>query len=172
MSRNGVALAPFTKTIKCSFMYQVLLYLHSFLRWVILLLSLIVLVRSYVGMTKAAAFTAGDKKAGLFLMIDADTTLLVGLILYCIGPWGVASIRNLGFGEVIKDKVYRFYAVEHIFGMLVAIMLITLARGGSKKLIGDVNKHKRIFWFILLALVIMLATIPWPFRAGIGRPWF
>src|ERR1700761_4032497 len=151
-------------------MYTVLLYLHSFLRWAILILSLVVLFKSYGGMTGGKPFTAGDKKTGLFLMICAHTTLLVGLTLWLTGPWGLANIRNLGFGEVMKERVYRFYAVEHLTGMLIAIVLITIGRGAAKKNITDLAKHKRTFWFILVALLIILATAPWPFRAGIGRP--
>jgi hypothetical protein len=138
---------------------------------VILLLSVVAVVRSFSGMTAGKPFTAADKKVGLFLMISAHTTLLVGLYLYFFGPWGFAFIRNLGFGEVMKNNTARFYAVEHIFGMLVAITLITIGRGASKKNISDLAKHKRTFWFVLVALVIILATIPWPFRAEVARPW-
>ena len=152
-------------------MYTGLLSLHSYLRWVILILELVVLYKSFTGMTGGRAFTAGDRKAGLFLMISAHTQLLVGIYLYFAGPWGVATIQNLGFGAVMKDSVARFYAVEHIFGMLVAIVLITIGRGVSKKAIPDAAKHRRSFWLFLVALVIILATIPWPFRAGIARPW-
>lgn len=151
-------------------MYTGLLHLHSFLRWVILILELVVIYKSYTGMRSGRPFTAGDKKTGLFLMISAHTTLLVGLYLYITGPWGIASIQNLGFGAVMKDKVARFYAVEHIFGMLVAIVLITIGRGVAKKNIPDAAKHKRTFWFFLVALIIILASIPWPFRVGIARP--
>jgi hypothetical protein len=153
-------------------MYPALSSLHSFIRWVILILELVVIVRSYGGMTSGRPFTAGDRKAGLFLMIAAHTQLLVGLYLYFAGPLGFASIQNLGFGPVMKDHVARFYAVEHVFGMLVAIVLITIGRGVSKKAIPDAAKHKRGFWLFLVALVIILATIPWPFREGISRPWF
>jgi hypothetical protein len=72
----------------------------------------------------------------------------------------------------MKDSVARFYAVEHMTGMLIAIILITIGRGVSKKDIPDGVKHKRTFWFFLVALVIILASVPWPFRAGIARPWF
>ena len=152
-------------------MYSVLLTLHSILRWVILILSVVAIARSFSGMTAGKPFSAADKKVGLFLMISAHTTLLVGLYLYFFGPWGFANIRSLGFGEVMKNNTYRFFAVEHIFGMLVAIVLITIGRGASKKNIPDPAKHKRTFWFILVALVIILATIPWPFRTEVARPW-
>jgi stress-induced morphogen len=36
----------------------------------------------------------------------------------------------------------------------------------------DLAKHKKMFWFNCIALIIMLASIPWPFRAAIGRAWF
>jgi hypothetical protein len=149
-------------------MYTILLDLHSILRWVIIVLAVAAVFNS---MNSKKPFTAADGKVGLFLMISAHTTLLIGLYLWLFGPWGLASIRNLGFGEVMKDKVYRFYAVEHLFGMLVAIALITIARSASKKNVPDPAKHKRVFWLVLLALVIIVATIPWPFRAGIARPW-
>jgi hypothetical protein len=152
-------------------MYTALLDLHSILRWVLLVLAIVAIFKSYSGMTAGKVFSAGDRKVGLFLMIAAHTTLVVGFYLWLAGPYGLANIRNLGFGEVMRDRVYRFYAVEHLVGMLIAIVLITLGRGAAKKNISDRAKHKRTFWYILVALVIILATIPWPFREGIARPW-
>jgi hypothetical protein len=32
-------------------------------------------------------------------------------------------------------------------------------------------KFRRSFWLFLFALIIILVTIPWPFRTGVGRPW-
>ncbi len=152
-------------------MYNGLLLLHSMLRWVIFILLIVAIGRSYIGMTAGKPFSAVDKKVGLFLMIAAHTTLLVGLYLWFFGPWGIANIGNLGFGAVMKDRVMRYYAVEHTTGMLIAIVLITIGRGVAKKRIPDAAKYGRTFWFFLIALVIILATAPWPFRAGIGRPW-
>ena len=152
-------------------MYTGLLFLHSLLRWVILVLAIMAIYKSYTGMKGGRPFTAGDKKIGLFLMIAAHTTLLIGLYQWIVGPWGLKNIQNMGFGAVMKDPVARFYAVEHLTGMIVAIVLITIGRGVSKKNIPDAVKHKKTFWFFLIALVIVLASIPWPFRMGIGRPW-
>lgn len=149
-------------------MYTILLDLHSILRWVIIVLALMAIVGNA---NSRKPFTTSNGKVGLFLMISAHTTLVIGLYLYFFGPWGLATIRNLGFGEVMKDPVSRFYAIEHIFGMLVAIVLITVARRAAKKNIPDASKHRRVFWLVLIALVIILATVPWPFRAGIARPW-
>jgi len=140
------------------------------MRWVILLLALIAIYRSYTGMKTGRPFTDTDKKIGLFLMISAHTTLLIGLYQWIVGPWGLQNILNSGMAAVMKDPVYRFYGVEHLTGMIIAIALITVGRGVSKKNIPDTLKHKKTFWFYLIALIIILASVPWPFRAGIGRP--
>jgi len=171
--RKPVVALALLQIIKLTGMfYTGLLYLHSFLRWVILILAIVAIYKSYMGMTAGKPFSAGDKKIGLFLMIAAHTTLLVGLYLWFFGPFGLMNIQNLGFGAVMKNRVARYYAVEHTVGMLIAIVLITVGRGVSKKPIPDAAKHKKTFWLLLIALIIILATVPWPFREGIGRPWF
>jgi hypothetical protein len=116
-------------------------------------------------------FTPGEKKIGLFLMVSAHITLLIGLYQWIAGPWGLKLIQNMGMGAIMKDPVARFYGVEHITGMVIGIVLITIGRGVSKKNIPDRVKHKKTFWFYLIALIVILASVPWPFRAGIARPW-
>lgn len=153
-------------------MYQGLLHLHNLLRWVILLLAVIAIVKAYTGMTSRKPFTNGDKKVGLFLMISAHLMLLIGLYQWVAGDWGLKNIRNLGMGDVMKNNIYRYWAVEHFAGMLIAIILITVGRAASKKNISDKAKHKKTFWYYLIALIMILLTIPWPFREGIARPLF
>jgi ABC-type branched-subunit amino acid transport system permease subunit len=72
---------------------------------------------------------------------------------------------------VMKNPVWRFWTVEHNVGMLVAIILITAGRGVSKKSLPDIIKHKRSFWLFFIALIIILAVVPWPGRE-VARPLF
>jgi hypothetical protein len=148
-----------------------ILLLHSLLRWVILILLLAAIVQSYSGMSSGRSFSNGDRKLGLFLMIAAHTTLLLGLVLWLFGPLGLSLALDNGMGAVMKNAVMRYWVVEHFVGLLIAIALITVGRGVAKKNIPDAAKFKRAFWLFLLALIIILATVPWPFRTGMGRPW-
>ena len=150
---------------------SILLLLHSILRWVILVLLVVAIVKSYSGMTAGRSFSEGNRKVGLFLMIAAHTTLLLGLVLWFFGAFGLVLVEDPGMGVVMKNPVMRYWVVEHFVGMLIAIVLITIGRGVAKKSIPDATKFKRAFWLFLVALVIILATVPWPFRAGMGRPW-
>ena len=150
-------------------MYNLIVSLHSILRWLILLFAIIVIVQAFIGMTKRKPFLKGNKRAPLYLLISADLQLLAGLYLYFIGPW-FGMLKTAG-GEVMKNAGQRFFTVEHTVAMLLAIILIHVGYSNTKKNIDDDRKYKRLFWFTLVALIIILASIPWPFRAAIARPW-
>ncbi|MCW3079624.1 hypothetical protein [Segetibacter sp.] len=152
-------------------MYQGLLHLHNVGRWVVIILLLAALIKSISGLAGDKAFTSGDKKVGLFLMIAAHIMLLIGLYQWFAGPWGLQNIQAQGMKTVMQDSVFRFWAVEHIAGMLVGIILITIGRGSAKKNITDKAKHRRSFWFYTIAFILIIATVPWPFRE-VARPLF
>jgi hypothetical protein len=153
-------------------MYNGLLHLHNLLRWVILLLIIVAIVRSFVGMSSNKPFTNGDKKIGLFLMISAHITFLIGIYQWIAGSLGLKAIQSAGFGVVMENSNSRFWAIEHPVGMLIAVILITIGRRQSKAPISDTAKHKKTFWYYLIALILIIAVVPWPFREGIARPWF
>lgn len=147
-----------------------LLHLHSFLRWVILILLVVNIIRHFSAAQKP--YTAGDKKLGLFLMIAAHITLLIGLIQVAIGrfSWKTKPADI----SVMKDAFWRFFLVEHPVAMIAAIVLITMGKGVAKKNITDAAKHKKAAILFTIALILILAVVPWPFRAVVGenRGWF
>ncbi len=153
-------------------MYIGLLHLHSFLRYVLLILLLYAVYRAVVGLMQQKTFDTADQKTGLFLMISAHTQLLIGLGLYFISPMiQVAMVRGMAFA--MKDAVLRFWTTEHSAGMIAAIALITAGRIVSKKTSNDRTKHMRSAIFYIAALLLILVLIPWPFTmAGSGRGWF
>jgi predicted Co/Zn/Cd cation transporter (cation efflux family) len=150
-------------------MQQGLLHLHNFMRWIVLLFALLTIIRGMRGMSGGKAFTGGDKKTAMFLMISCDIQLLLGLALYFMNNW--FTVLTSG-GDVMSNKYNRFYAVEHMFGMLVAIVLVHIGYASVKKNIADQAKFKKLFWYTLIAVVVIIATIPWPGRELIGRPLF
>lgn len=148
-----------------------LLHLHSFLRWVILLLLLLAIFKSLGAGNKP--FTSGHRKAGLFLMIAVDIELLIGLVQWFTGAFGLKAIQDQGMGAIMKNATLRFFAVEHLVMMVIAVVLIHVGKSFAKKNISDRKKHRKTVLFYVLALIVILAAIPWPFREiGLGRGWF
>lgn len=151
-------------------MYEILLRSHSGLRWILLVLVVAAIARAFSNMS-SGKFTALDDKLSLFSLITAHIQLLLGLGLYFISPF-VKAAMQAGMGEAMKETVLRYWLVEHIFGMIVGITLITIGRVAARKAIEDKVKFKKIAVFFTLGLLIILATIPWPFREALGRGWF
>lgn len=153
-------------------MYTGMLHLHSFGRWVVLILLLLAIFR-HLG-AKNRPYTKADARTSLFLMIASDIMLLVGIYLYVAGPRGVQLIQNKGgMAGVMGDAVSRFFAVEHLIGMILAIALIHIGKAQGKKNLTDPARHRRTAIFYIIALLIILVSIPWPFReVGAGRGWY
>lgn len=144
-------------------MYQGLLHAHSGLRWLALLLLLAAIVVSFQKWQGNSAYTEGDRKLYLFTLISVHTQLVIGLILFFISP-------KVDFG-MMSDKLYRFYTAEHTVGMLIAITLITIGYSRQKRAKSPTTKHRTAFTFYALGLLLILLSIPWPFRIA-GAGWF
>ena len=87
------------------------------------------------------------------------------------GLGGQTKVRFSEMGDVMGNSVLRFYTVEHITMMLIAIVLITMGYSKAKRQTEQARGHKTIFTFYLIGLVLILVSIPWPFR-GLGAAWF
>jgi len=60
--------------------------------------------------------------------------------------------------------------MEHGGTMIIAVILITVARVTSKKLSTDAAKHKRLLILNSLALILILLTISMSGRGFFGLP--
>jgi hypothetical protein len=138
-------------------MYQGLLVTHSYLRYIILLMLVIVIIVSLVGVMNKRPFTRRDDKLSLFLFICAHTQLLIGIILYFVSYGGGHRVQFNA--QTMKEAALRYFAVEHALMMIIAIALITIARVSSKKTAVDQVKHKRMLIYNALALVLIIATV-------------
>lgn len=134
-------------------MYNIFLQSHSYIRYFILICLVAVIVKSLIGWLNNKPYTAFDNKVGLYLLIFTHLQLIAGLVLYFISPF-------VKFGsETMKDKITRFWTVEHITAMLIVIVLITIARSTSKRMPTDQARHKRLAIFNLIALIIIVGTL-------------
>jgi hypothetical protein len=147
------------------------LIIHNILRWAVLLLGIWTLINALTGVLSKRNYTGSDNKANLFFMISCDIQLLLGLILYFNGMW-FDNLKN-NTAEVMKNGVLRFFSMEHSLMMIIAWLLVHVGRSMVKRGDTDAQKHKRSLLFFGIALLIILAMIPWPFRqAGVARQWF
>ncbi len=136
-----------------------LVHAHSGLRYVVLALLIAAIG---IAISKWQNNEYGDSKIYTFALISCHIQLLLGLILYFISP-------KVDF-SMMGEKLYRFFTVEHIAMMLVAIILITVGRVRSRKVEAGA-KHRTILFYYAMGLVLIIVAIPWPFR-HLGAGWF
>jgi uncharacterized membrane protein YedE/YeeE len=142
-------------------MFDVMLLLHSWLRWPALIAGIVAIVAAFVSRPIGAEKTAADRWGGIFVGL-LDLQMLLGLLLYVVLSPTTAAIRQ-DFGAAMREPVARFWAVEHIALMMVAVIVRKARTPGSKR--------TRMLLTYTIATVAIVAAIPWPgFRAG--RPLF
>jgi hypothetical protein len=151
-------------------MYSLLLVVHSLLRWVVLAAGLVAFGRAVAGMRGRRPWTTGDDRAGQLFVGMLDLQFLIGIALYLVfSPITRAAFQD--FGAAMGSPMLRFWAVEHLFGMVIAVALAHVGRVRVRKTTDPVRRHKLTAIFFGLALVAIFATIPWPGMPA-GRPLF
>jgi hypothetical protein len=149
-------------------MYTTALLVHSWLRYVVLALGLIAAVRALTAGRRT--WTRTDHQVGTFFGIAFDIQALTGLILYfLLSPFTREAMQDVG--AAMKSSGLRFWALEHPFGMFIALALVHIGNARIRKTYDDRRKHRLAAIFFTLALVIMLLTTPWPGMPN-GRPLF
>lgn len=155
---------------KLNYIMQTVLSIHSIVRWLILLFGIWAVIRAIMGVSSKSAYTSADTKAGLFFMIFLDIQFLLGIILFFISPLTQTAIGNMG--EAMGNKGLRFFTVEHTVLALAALAFVHIGRSKIKKLADDGRKHKTALIFFGVAMLLILALIPWPGRDLVGRALF
>ena len=135
-------------------LYTFLQKFHSGWAYLALLLLVVAVVNAIVGFTSKKEFTAKDRKIALFGLIVSHVQLLVGLILYFVSPLGLA-------GFSMKDAAARLTSLEHPLINVIALVLITIGWSKHKKGVTSELKFKSFAVFYTLALLLILARIPW-----------
>lgn len=151
-------------------MYNAVSHAHSGLRWVALFL-LVFAIFNAARSQSSGKYEKKDKMINLFAMVMLHVQLLIGGILYFISP-KVQFVEGW-MSSNVAEGMYRFYGLEHILGMIVAIAVVTMGRSkAEKKLKGTRDKHRRVMISYTIGLLIILAMIPWPFREALRGSWF
>lgn len=140
--------------------------MHSGLRWIALIL-LIVAIANAAKSQASGRYEKKDKMINLFSMIVLHIQLLLGIgLMFMSGK--VQYVEGW-----MKNSMFRFFGMEHVLLMVVAIAIITMGRSkAEKKLKGTRDKHRRILISYTIGLLLILAAIPWPFREVLGGQWF
>ena len=145
-------------------MYLLLLTLHSWGRWVVLLGLLLGLGRAYRGWWERPPFTPFDNTVRHTVATLAHIQLTLGYALYFVSPL-IQSFRQHGSGA-------GFFRWQHVAAMSVAVVVLTIGSALAKRQSSDPAKFRTMALWFTAALLLIFLAIPWPFSPLASRPYF
>lgn len=151
-------------------MYAFLLALHSLIRWFVLASLLLGVYRGWRGWKGKQYYTLFDNRVRIVAAMFAHIQLVLGIVLYCISPIVAYFWQHTAYALQITG--IRFFGMEHITMMLIAIVLITIGSIQAKRQTTDEAKFKAMAIWFTIALVVILTSVPWSFSPLTSRPNF
>lgn len=141
-------------------MYTGLLHTHNLFRWLVLIALILAVLFAFIGWMGKKEWSKKDKITGLVLTIFMDIQFLIGLILYAfVSPFTKAAFAD--FGAAMKNSELRFYAVEHILLMLIALIFVHIGWSKAKNATESRKKHRAATIWFGSAFLLVIAGIPW-----------
>lgn len=152
-------------------MYEIILFVHSWLRWFIVFFLIIHLLKSLLGWLKHTHYLKLDYILGAILIGLTHLQLLIGFFLYfSLSPITNAALNNIN--STMKNPLLRFWGIEHIATMVFFVIFLQIGRILTKRSSDNIKKHKLTTIFLSISLFILILGMPWPSRKDIGRPLF
>lgn len=140
--------------------YNIVLSLHNIIRWLVVIGGAVAAIRALYGWLAGRPWRPLDNQLGLLFTISMDIQVLLGLLLYFIlSPITTSNLSSIG--DAMSNPTARFFLVEHSLVMIVALGLAHAGRSLAKKAEDDTRKHMRAAIFFTIALLLVLALIPW-----------
>ena len=143
-------------------MYAFILAFHNIIRWVVLIAGVLVVGKALFGWFGKKEWGKQDRLLGIIFTSSVDIQLLLGILLYFVySNWALKAILDKGMSFVMGESQYRFFAIEHAFFMVLALVFAHLGSALPKRVEDAVSKHKRAAIWFSLAILVILAGIPW-----------
>lgn len=151
-------------------MYSNFLFIHSWVRWLVVLLTILVLFKYSYSLVFKKSYSLIDRVLASSLLGTVHLQFILGIILYFgLSPIVADGLHNMK--AMMKDPVHRYWAIEHLVAMVTFLILIQLGFSFSKRAIEGVRKHKIMLVYTGISFLILMGSMPWPIRA-FGRPLF
>ena len=151
-------------------MYASVLWLHSWIRWIVLGLAVLAWTRALFGRTPEAWTAGTEDPVSRWFLRAFDLQFMLGLLMVV----ALSPITRAAFSDIsatMGQSLLRFYLIEHPFGMIAALACAHIGRARAARSATAIGARRTTARFYGMAIALMLLSIPWPFLRA-GRPLF
>lgn len=140
--------------------YDLFLSIHNLLRWILLISGILAIVFAIKGLSGKTTYGKAENRWRLIFLIMNHSQLLIGLLLYFVlSPITKSAMQNMG--AAMKNEALRFWAVEHLTAMVIAVVVTTIGNSRIKKAATDLAKHRTTLIFFGISMLLIVSMIPW-----------
>lgn len=151
-------------------MFSILLFFHSIFRWLVLISLSLTIYSSATSLVTKSLFTKKDDQYRHWTATIIHIQFMPGMVMYFKSP-AVARFKTIGIATARGITESTFFGVIHISMMITAVILVTLGSAFAKRYQEDKKKFSIMLLCFSIALLIILAAIPWPFSPMAQRPF-
>ena len=150
--------------------YSTLIVLHNAARWLVLLMLLWAIYRSWTGYYRQRDFTLTDDRLRHWTATSLHVQLILGMLLYVNSP----TVRYFYqfFERVSWSSEAGFFGWYHIGMMLTAIVTATVVSMKAKRAATARQQFKVMGRGYAVVLLLLILAIPWGFSTWVARAYF
>lgn len=141
-------------------MYTTVKFIHSYWAYLVLLMLVVATFNALIKFFGKKEFQPVDFRISLFTLIVTHIQLLIGIVLFFAAGY-ISLIGDMGMSGIMKNDTLRSNIIEHPLTMIIAVVFITIGYSKHKKKLTSTPKFKMLAIFYTLALILVLAKIPW-----------
>jgi hypothetical protein len=146
-------------------LYPIFVHIHSGLRWLVLLFIIGAIINAIIKLNRKTLSKCMNCAFNRLALIFMHLQVVLGLVIYFVSPKVIFNVSSM------RSSQLRFFLVEHIGIMIIAVVLLTIGYVKSDRAVDENKKHKQLLVYYSIVLLLVLLAFPWPFRE-LGAAWF
>ena len=139
-------------------MHPALLFAHNTLRWLILGVGVLAIVKAAQGLKGDRSYLPA-RRLGVIFMASLHAQLLTGLLLFVVSPLVLSAMSDMK--ATMADASARFFIAEHPTLMVIAVVVMTIGSIVAKNAADDAARHRKLLAFTAVTMLLLLVGIPW-----------
>jgi hypothetical protein len=137
--------------------YPWLILLHGNLRWPVLVVGMIAVIRAWQG-SRRRQWTRFDEGLGATFIGLLDLQFLLGMTLYAVSPLRIAAYAD---PRAALDNEMGFFAFLHPLLMVAAVIIAHVGKALAKRADAPFQKQSHLLGYFLATLILMTLAVPW-----------
>lgn len=140
-------------------MYLFTLAVHNILRWLVLAAGAYTVIRVWRGWSGRKPWTDADAGAVRLYVNVISVQFVIGLLLYFVSPLIRAALGDMG--GAMREPSVRYFVVEHVAIMLVAIAIGHIGAAKVRRAASDSAKFQTATIWLGISFAAAAGFVPW-----------